>query len=160
MDEILARIWESLGGRIGGPMKLRLLIQPLMVSFFAIRAGIKDARAGHPPFFWTVLTDAQSRSNLLRDGWKDIGKVFALAIVMDVIYQVIVDRRVRPTESLIVAILLAIVPYVVIRGPVTRIVRAAMQRPPQTAVIVRDVPASRATRSSKPAEYIESDPRR
>ena len=48
MDEILARIWENLGGRIGGPMKLRLLMQPLMVSVFAICAGIQDARADRP----------------------------------------------------------------------------------------------------------------
>jgi hypothetical protein len=160
MDDILARIWENLGGRIGGPMKLRLLIQPLMVSFFAIRAGIKDARAGRPPFFWTVLTDAQSRSNLLRDGWKDIAKVFTMAVVMDVIYQLSVERWVYPTESLIVAVGLAIIPYLLLRGPVTRIVHATMQRPPQTAGNVRDVPTSRDIHSSEPAGYIESDPRR
>jgi hypothetical protein len=160
MDEILTRLWANLGGRTGGPMKVRMLIQPLMVSFFAIRAGIKDARAGPPPVFWTVLTDAQSRSSLLRDGWKDIGKVFTLAVVMDVVYQLIVDRGVRPMESVVVAILLAIVPYVVIRGPVTRIVRATMARPSQTAGSTGDVPASRDTHSRKPAGYIESDPRR
>ena len=98
MDDILARIWENLGGRIGGPMKFRLLLQPLMVSFFAVRAGIKDARAGRPPFFWTVLSDPQARSGLLRDGWKDIAKVFTLAIVIDVVYQFIVERWVYLVE--------------------------------------------------------------
>lgn len=160
MDEILARIWENLGGRLGGPMKLRLLIQPLMVSVFAIRAGIKDARAGRPPFFWTVLSDPQSRSGLLRDGWKDIAKVFTIAFAIDVIYQLIVERWVYILESLIVAIVLAIIPYLILRGPVTRITRVTMPRSPQTAGGLIDVPASRDTPISKSAGYIESDPRR
>jgi hypothetical protein len=160
MDEILARIWENLGGRIGGPMKFRLLLQPLMVSFFAIRSGIKDARAGRPPFFWTVLSDPQSRADLLRDGWKDIAKVFTMAFAVDVIYQLIVERWVYLLESLIVAIVLAIIPYLILRGPVTRIARATMQTSPQTAGNLKDVPAARDTPVSKTAGYIESDPRR
>ena len=161
MDEILARIWENLGGRIGGPMTFRLLIQPLMVSVFAIRAGIKDARAGRPPFFWTVLSDPQSRSDLLRDGWKDIAKIFTMALVIDVIYQIVVERWVYPTESLIVAIILAIIPYLLLRGPVTRIARATMRGPSQIAAgKAVDVPTSRDPLTSKSAGYIESDPRR
>ena len=102
MDEILARVWENLGGRIGGPMKFRLLLQPLMVSIFAVRAGLQDARAGRPAFFWSVLSDAQERSALLRDRWKDIAKIFTMAVVIDVVYQLIVERWVYPFESLIV----------------------------------------------------------
>jgi hypothetical protein len=162
MDDILARIWENLGGRIGGPMKFRLVLQPLMVSVFAIRAGINDARAGHPPFFWTVLSDPQSRSRLLRDGWKDIAKIFAMAIGIDVIYQLIVERWVYPTESLIVAILLAIIPYLILRGPVTRIVRAFSRTPSEAAAgNATDVSAApRTARPRKSAGYIGSDPRR
>jgi hypothetical protein len=128
MDEILARIWENLGGRIGGPLKFRLLLQPLVVSVLAIRAGIQDARAGRPAYFWAVLSDSQYRSEALREGWKAVAQVFTLAIVMDVVYQLIVERWVYPLESLIVAVVLAIIPYLLLRGPVTRIVRA-MRRP-------------------------------
>jgi len=161
MDEILARIWENLGGRIGGPMKLRLLIQPLMVSVFAIRAGLKDARAGRPPFFWTVLSDAQSRSELLRAGWKDIAKVFTMAVVMDVVYQLIVERWVYPTESLIVAVVLAIIPYLLLRGPVTRIASATMRRPSETAAgnATYVVPATRDVQTTKTVGPVKSDPR-
>ena len=130
MDEILTRLWENLGGRIGGPMKLRLLIQPLMAILFAIRAGVKDARTGRPPFFWTVLSNAQARSELLRDGWKDVAKVFTMAVVIDVVYQLIVERWVYPLESFIVAIVLAGIPYLTLRGPVNRIVRAVNPVPP------------------------------
>ena len=46
-----------------------------------------------------------------------------LAIVLDVVYQIIVARFVYPGEVIIVALLLAIVPYLLLRGLVTRIAR-------------------------------------
>ena len=61
----------------------------------------------------------------MRSGWKDVGKVFLLAIVLDVVYQFIVARFVYPGEALLVALLLAIVPYLVVRGLATRIARSA-----------------------------------
>lgn len=42
---------------------------------------------------------------------------------MDVIYQVIFLKMFYPAEALVVALLLAFVPYVVVRGLVTRIAR-------------------------------------
>jgi len=128
MDEILARFLENLGSRVGGPLTFRLLIQPLVVSVLAIRAGIQDARTGRPAYGWAVLTDSQNRSGLLREGWKTVAKVFTLALIIDVVYQLIVERWVYPLESLIVAILLAIVPYLLIRGPAARLTRELSKR--------------------------------
>ena len=50
---------------------------------------------------------------MLRDGWKSVGKVFILAMVLDVIYQLIELRRVYPGEVILVAIVLAILPYLI-----------------------------------------------
>jgi hypothetical protein len=50
-----------------------------------------------------------------------VGKVFILALVLDSIYQLAVNRGVYVLELLITATVLAIVPYVLIRGPVNRI---------------------------------------
>jgi hypothetical protein len=124
MEEWLARIWENLGGRIGGPLSFRLMVQPVMAAFFAIRAGIKDARIGRPPYFWTILTSPEDRRRLLHEGWKDVMKVFLLALGLDVAYQVIVFRWLFPLELLIVGFLLACVPYLLIRGPANRIASA------------------------------------
>ena len=122
MDELFARIWENLGGRVGGPLTFRLILQPLVASILAIRAGIKDARDGRPAYFWAILTDAANRSDLLRDGWKSVAKVFTLAAIIDVVYQLIVFKWVYPLEVLILAFLLACLPYLAIRGPVNRLV--------------------------------------
>lgn len=124
MEEIWMRIVENLGDRVSGPMKFRLLLQPAMAIIFAVIAGLQDARLGKPPYFWSLLSDPAHRNEMLRDGWKSVGKVFLLAMVLDVIYQIIVERFVYPGEVLLVALLLAIVPYLIVRGLVTRVARA------------------------------------
>ena len=94
-----------------------------MVSIFAIRAGLKDAKAGKPPYFWSLVSIPTQRADMLKDGWKDVGKVFLLALVLDVVYQIVVMRFVYPGEVIVVAFILAIVPYLILRGLVTRIAR-------------------------------------
>jgi hypothetical protein len=123
VDEIWVRLLENLIDRVSGPMRFRLFLQPTMAAIFAIRAGLKDARTGQPPYFWSLLTDPAHRGDMLRDGWKDVGKVFVLALVLDIVYQIIVARFVYPGEVVIVAFLLAIVPYLILRGLITRIAR-------------------------------------
>ena len=123
MEDLLSRIIENLVGRVSGPMKFRLILQPVMAAIFAIRSGLKDAKENKPPYFWAIFTDPDSRGDMIRDGWKSVGRVFILAIVLDAIYQFIVFRRFYPVEALLVAAILALVPYLLIRGPVNRIAR-------------------------------------
>ena len=123
MEEFLSRLLTGLSNRVGGPMTFRIILQPLMAGIFAVRAGLKDAREDRPPYFWTILTDATQRGHLIRDGWRSVARVFVLAIVMDVIYQWIVLRWIYPGEMLIVAVALAVFPYLLLRGPVNRLAR-------------------------------------
>lgn len=123
MQDMLIRLATDVSDRVGGPMTFRIILQPTMAALLAIRAGLKDAQQGRPPYFWTILTDPSQRADLLHEGWKSIARVFVLAIIMDVIYQLIVLRWIYPFELLLVAILLAVVPYLLIRGPVNRIAR-------------------------------------
>jgi hypothetical protein len=104
-------------------MNFRLIIQPTVAAIIAIQAGLKDAREGRPAFFWTALSDPDYRSHLLREGWKGIRTVFFVAIILDSVYQLIVHRGVYVLELLIIATVLAVVPYILIRGPVSRIAR-------------------------------------
>jgi hypothetical protein len=132
MDHIWERVGSQLLARVSGPMKFRLVLQPLMAAFFAIRAGLADARAGKTPYFWCLLSDPSQRVDMLKDGWKSVGRVFILALVLDAVYQLIVLHFVYPGEMIIVAFVLAIVPYLILRGLVTRIARKenAASRPP------------------------------
>ena len=128
MKDMLIRGWMNLADRVGGPMTFRIILQPAMATLLAVLAGLRDAREGRPPYFWTVLTDPLERADLLREGWKAIGRVFLLAVIMDIIYQLIVERWIYPLELLIVAILLAVVPYLLVRGPVNRIARLWLRK--------------------------------
>jgi hypothetical protein len=123
MEHILARVWENLVLRISGPLKFRLVLQPLMALFLATRSGLTDAREGKPAYFWALFTDAGERRTMLKDGWKSVGRLFILALVLDVAYQFIVRRSIYPGEAVLVAVILAIVPYLVARGAVNRIAR-------------------------------------
>jgi hypothetical protein len=124
MDDPLTRLWSDLIGRLTGPMTFRLILQPVMATIFACRDGMTDARTGQAPYLWTIFSDPQERSRLITDGWKHIGRVVILAILMDVAYQLIVFRWVYPGEVLVVAIVLAALPYALLRGLITRFARA------------------------------------
>jgi Flp pilus assembly protein TadB len=123
MDYILANLSDHLIARINGPLKFRLLLQPSMATFLAIRSGLKDAREGKPAYFWALFTEPSERAEMLKDGWKSMGKLFILASVLEMAFQVIALHWVYPLETLLVAIVLAVVPYVLLRGPVNRIAR-------------------------------------
>jgi hypothetical protein len=108
-------------GRLQGPLTLRLILQPAMATFFAVRAGLKDARQGRKPYLWKIFTNPDLRRELLRLGWKDVRMVFLMAVLLDCVYQVIVFKWIYPVQAAIVAVVLALVPYGMIRGPVNRL---------------------------------------
>jgi hypothetical protein len=121
MEDILARFFENLVDRVSGPMHFRLVLQPLMAVIFAIRDGRKDAREGRAPYSWQLFTDQKHRRELIRSGWKGVGKVFVVAIIIDAVYQYIALSFFYPVEALLTALILAIIPYVLLRGPVNRL---------------------------------------
>lgn len=123
MEDLFNWVWIHLIGRVAGPLKFRLLLQPTVAALFAIRAGLKDAREGRVPYGWAIFTEPARRGELLREGWQEVAKVFILGTVMDVIYQYLILGWIYPLAALFVAFLLALVPYLLIRGPVTRLAR-------------------------------------
>jgi hypothetical protein len=123
MEELWQRFSEHILGRLDGPLHFRFIVQPLMAVVFAVLDGVKDAKAGRPAYFWSMVVNPQHRRELLKDGWKHFGKIFILGIILDVIYQIMVHHAVYPGETLFVALVLAFVPYVVLRGPANRITR-------------------------------------
>jgi hypothetical protein len=128
MEELLTRVWENLIGRVHGPLTFRLLLQPALAIFFAIRAGLRDAKDDRAPYFWGLIYDPIHRREMLHQGWRDVGKIFVIAVILDFIYQALVVRWIYPGETLVVATILALIPYLLVRGLVTRIARPAMRK--------------------------------
>ncbi len=123
MEELWQRFVENFIGRLDGPLHFRFIVQPLMALIVATLDGIKDAKLGKPAYGWAVFSSPEHRKELLKDGWKHFGKIFILAIILDVIYQIKVHHTFYPMETLLTALVLAVVPYVLLRGPVNRVVR-------------------------------------
>jgi hypothetical protein len=69
------------------------------------------------------LSSPDKRRARLREGAAATGKVMLIAILLDGIYQWIELGTIYPIEALVVAILLAFIPYLLLRGPIARIAR-------------------------------------
>jgi len=128
MLDMLSRGVHELVGRASGPLHFRLFVMPIVVTILAIRANLRDVREGHPIYLGAFLTNPAERRRLLRSGLKDFGKVFVVACVLDTVYQILVLKAFYPLQMLIVAVACAIVPYFLIRGPVTRLVYSLRHR--------------------------------
>jgi hypothetical protein len=128
MEAVLTRMVANLIGRLTGPLTFRLFLQPAMAMFFAYRDGLADAREGRPPHFWRMVTGPpEARRRRARETVRAVLKVFIMAVVVDCVYQWLVFKWVYPVEAMVTAVILAIVPYVVLRGVVNRIARLWIQ---------------------------------
>jgi hypothetical protein len=121
--ELLKNGVDQLVGRLSGPLNFRLVVMPTVVTLLALRADWMDAREGRPAVLGAFITDPVERRRLFRSAVKDIGRVFVVAIVLDTAYQLMVFRWLYPGQVLIVAVVCAVVPYVLVRGPMTRTAR-------------------------------------
>ena len=122
-DEVRHRVWEQLIERPTGPMAFRFILQPVMAAIAALRDGIEDAKSRRSAYFWALLTNPLGGGCRLHEGLISTARVILLGLCMDVIYQFIVLKTFYPAEAVIVAIALAFFPYLLLRGPITRIAR-------------------------------------
>ena len=122
--KVAEQFWHDLVERPDGPMRFRFLLQPLMAAIVAIRDGLEDARSARSPYFATVLGHPRERAGRLREGLNATARIIALGLVMDVIYQAIVFKTFYPDQALVVALVLAFVPYLIVRGVFARIWRS------------------------------------
>ena len=115
--EMISRGVEQLLGRASGPLQFRLIVMPTVVTLLAIRAGLRDARAGQPAFLWGLISKSKSPARAYSRGLEGRPRIFIVALVLDTVYQLIVLRAFYVVQALIVAVVCAIVPYVLFRGP-------------------------------------------
>ena len=122
-EEVRHRVWEQLIARPTGPMAFRFILQPIMAAIAALRDGINDAKSRRSPYFWALLANPFEGGDRLYEGLISTARVILLGLCMDAIYQWIVLKTFYPAEAVIVAIALAFFPYLLLRGPITRLAR-------------------------------------
>ena len=114
---------QDILARPGGPMTFRFILQPVMAAVAAFRDARKDAKAGRSPYLWTIAFHHGKRTGRLYEGILSTSQIILLGLVMDAIYQFIVLKSFYPGQAVIIALLLAFVPYLLLRGPIARILR-------------------------------------
>jgi len=110
-------------------MTFRFALQPTMAGLVALRDGIRDVHLGRLPYAATIIRDSEGRASLLWEGIVSTARILILGVVMDIAYQWIFFRMFHPAEAALIAILLAFVPYVLLRGPIRRVARYWIAHP-------------------------------
>jgi hypothetical protein len=106
-----------------------------MAAIAALRDGVKDARLGRRPYLWALMLgvrDAEGRSGRLWEGIVSTARILILGVVMDTVYQWVEFKTFYPMQAAVIAVLLAFVPYLLLRGPAERIAHHWIGRPAST----------------------------
>jgi hypothetical protein len=75
------------------------------------------------------VRSAEGRRGRLWEGIVSTARILILGVVMDVIYQWVVFKTFYPAQAAVIAVLLAFVPYLLLRGPMERVARHWVARP-------------------------------
>ena len=117
-----AQFLEDLVSRLTGPMHFRLILQPLVAIALGIRDGLKDARAGRPPFVTDLIVRPEGRKRQLKQSLQAISKPLIIAIILDAVAQYLMFGTIYPGAAVFVGVVVMAVPYSLARGLTNRIV--------------------------------------
>jgi hypothetical protein len=117
------RFVDDMVARLHGPGRLRFILQPLTAIVLGARDGVKDARAGNPPFLWDLFFRSSNRARLMRSALTSVRDLVAVAILLDVAAQLLIFRMVHPGAALLFGPVLIAFPYASSRALTNRFTR-------------------------------------
>ena len=104
-------------------------MMPIVVTILAIRADLRDVREGHPLFLWSLPHRAgPSGDGSFAPASRTSAKSSSSLACSTPLTRFMVFGAFYVVQMLIVAVACAIVPYFLVRGPVTRIVNSTLRR--------------------------------
>ena len=113
---------------LAGPGALRALVQPAIAITLGILHGLRDYRAGRPPYLLELYIAADDRARRLREGMRDIVVPFCIAALVSIVLQYIARSRAHLAYALAYAIVFVAVPYFVARAVTNRLARRSAAR--------------------------------
>jgi len=113
-------IWDRVLARVTGPLHFRLIVQPAVAILLGIRDGLRDAKAGEPPYLQAVLTHHETRKDKVESLWRSLRLGILVAIVLDALVQYLLFRSVRVVGALLVGTILMAFPYAIARALANR----------------------------------------
>ncbi len=128
------RLWLDLFERPSGTMSFRFVLQPVMAAIAAAYDGMKDARAHRTPYLRSLLYEPENRGARLSEGFVSTARIMLLGLAMDAVYQWRVLDTFYPGEAVLMALALGFLPYLLLRGLITRAAhRWIRQHPPSNS---------------------------
>ena len=107
-------------GMFGGKFQIRLILQPLLAMLLGLRFGIRDAKAGKPPFFQALMHEKGDRGAILKEAMRDAIIPLVVALILDSILQHMINGRVRPVAAAVVGGILVFLPFLIVRALMNR----------------------------------------
>jgi hypothetical protein len=115
------RFFEDMWARFSGPGRLRFILQPSVAILLGVRDGRRDSQTKCPPLLsWQAFRRAHG-PKLWRDAVSSVSDLVAIAIILDLICQALILRRIHPGAALLLGPLLIAIPYSVSRTLANRI---------------------------------------
>jgi hypothetical protein len=99
-----------------------------MAIIVALKDGLKDARIGRSPISGPFSRAPGSAEHACARASGATIRIIALGLFMDAAYQFVALRKFYLGEAVIVSLLLAYVPYRLVRGPTARVASSWMRR--------------------------------
>jgi hypothetical protein len=122
MQEFMRQGWDRVLARLVGPLHFRFLLQPLIAVLLGIRDGLRDARAGEPPYLLGLISERERRRERIAELWRSLRIGLLLAIVLDAVVQYLLFRSIRIVGAILVGTLLMALPYSLARALTNRFV--------------------------------------
>lgn len=111
--------FEDIPKRLTGPGRFRFVLQPTVAILLGIRDGLRDARAGRPPYLYNLLF-YQRRRELLRSGFDTVVNLILMGILLDSIAQWLILDASYPGAALVIGPVLIAIPYALARALANR----------------------------------------
>ena len=121
--DVHQRLWHDIFNRPGGPMSFRFVLQPVMAAIAAFHDGSKDAARHRDPYLKRLVSGSSDPTELLNEALVSTSRIILLGLVMDGIYQFMVLKTFYPGEMVVIAVALALIPYLLLRGFFSRLAR-------------------------------------
>lgn len=111
---------QEMLARLTGPLRFRFVIQPLIAILLGFRDGRLDAKAGDPPYMFDLVFHGERRRELLLRAGRTVVSPVVVGIILDIIVQILLFRRIFPFQALMVGTFVIAIPYMLARGASNR----------------------------------------
>jgi hypothetical protein len=122
MDLSLTALLDELATRLStGPLRFRLIMQPVMAAIVGARAGIVDAKSGMPPFILSLMSRRAASRACLKTAVRHLMVPVFIATALDAMVQYLMFGHIRPLSAVIFGSILMSLPYSIARELSNRI---------------------------------------